>query len=80
MLIFGERLNIYQWAGVLLTIFSVFMMSRAGKKESIDFKSNRWIWCLALATLTGAISGLYDKFIMKSLDSLSCKAGSISTR
>ena len=70
MLIFGERLNIYQWAGVLLTIFSVFMMSRAGKKENIDFKSNRWIWCLALATLTGAISGLYDKFIMKSLDSL----------
>lgn len=70
MLIFGERLNIYQWAGVLLTIISVFMMSRAGKKENIDFKSNRWIWCLALATLTGAVSGLYDKFIMKTLDSL----------
>ena len=70
MLIFGERLNMYQWAGVLLTIISVFMMSRAGKKENIDFKSNRWIWCLALATLTGAVSGLYDKFIMKSLDSL----------
>ena len=67
MLIFGERLNIYQWAGVLLTIFSVFMMSRAGKKENIDFKSNRWIWCVAAATLLGAVSGLYDKYIMKCL-------------
>lgn len=67
MLIFGERLNLYQWIGVLLAIVSVFMMSRAGKKEDIDFKSNKWIWCVALATISGAISGLYDKFLMKSL-------------
>ena len=67
MLIFGEQLNAYQWAGVLLAILSIFMMSRAGKKEDIDFSSNRWIWCVAGATLLGAISGLYDKFIMKSL-------------
>jgi transporter family protein len=42
-------------------------MSRAGKKENIDFRSNRWIWCVAAATLLGAVSGLYDKYIMKSL-------------
>ena len=68
MLIFGERLNIYQWAGVLLTIHSIYIMSRAGKKENIDFKSNRWIWCVAGATLLGAVSGLYDKYIMRSLN------------
>ena len=66
-LIFGERLNGYQWIGVLLTILSIFLMSRAGKKENIDFKSNKWVWCLAGAVLMGAISGLYDKFIMKQL-------------
>ena len=66
-LIFGERLNPYQWAGVLVTILSVFLMSRTGKKEDIDFKSNKWIWCLAGAVLMGAVSGLYDKFIMKQL-------------
>ena len=68
MLIFGERLNIYQWAGVLLTILSIYIMSRAGKKENIDFKSNRWIWCVAGATLLGAVSGLYDKYIMRLLN------------
>lgn len=68
MLFFGERLNIYQWIGVLLALLSIYLMSRAGKKEDIDFKSNRWIWCVATATMLGAISGLYDKFIMKSLN------------
>ena len=68
MLLFGERLNGYQWVGVLLSILSIYMMSRAGKKENIDFKSNKWVWCVAAATILGAISGLYDKFIMKSLN------------
>ncbi len=67
LLFFGEKLNTYQWIGVLLALASIFLMSRAGKKEDIDFKSNKWIWCLALATIMGAVSGLYDKFIMKSL-------------
>ena len=67
MLLFGERLNGYQWVGVLLSILSIYMMSRASKKENIDFKRNKWVWCVAAATILGAISGLYDKFIMKSL-------------
>ena len=66
-LIFGERLNVYQWAGVLTTILSIYLMSRAGKRENIDFKSNKWIWCVAGATVMGAISGLYDKFVMREL-------------
>lgn len=67
MLLFGERLNGYQWIGVLLSIGSIYMMSRAGKKENIVFTENKWVWCVAGATIMGAISGLYDKFIMKSL-------------
>ncbi len=67
LLLFGERLNAYQWIGVMLALLSIFLMSRAGKKENIDFKSNKWIWCVAVATLMGAISGLYDKHIMKAL-------------
>ena len=67
-LVFGESLNLYQWTGVLLTIVSIFLMSRAGKREDIDFRSNKWIWCLAGAVIMGAVSGLYDKFIMKSMN------------
>lgn len=67
MLLFGERLNLWQWIGVLLAIFSFFLLSRSGKKEGIDFRHNRWILYVFLATLTGALSGLYDKFLMARL-------------
>ncbi|MCD8167374.1 MAG: DMT family transporter [Bacteroides sp.] len=65
MLLFGERLNLYQWIGVLLAILSFFMLSRSGKKEGIDFKHNKWIFFIVLSAITGAISGLYDKYLMR---------------
>ena len=64
MLVFGERLNLYQWIGVLLAIFSFFLLSRSGKKEGIDFKRNRWVFAIVGAAVLGAVSGLYDKYLM----------------
>ena len=32
LLVFGERLNGWQWAGVLLAVLSFLMLSRSGKK------------------------------------------------
>ena len=40
------------------------MLSSAGKKEGISFVHNRWIWFIVLATITGSMSGLYDKYLM----------------
>ncbi len=67
MLIFGERLNLYQWVGVILAVASFFMLSQSGKKEGIDFKHNRWILFIVLAAVMGAVSGLYDKYLMGQL-------------
>lgn len=67
MLIYGERLNLYQWTGVLLAVTSFFMLSWSGKKEGIDFARNKWILCMVLAAVTGSLSGLYDKYLMKFL-------------
>ena len=68
MIIFGERLNLTQWAGVLLAIASLFMLSRSGKKEGIDFRHNRGVLLVGLAAITGACCGLYDRHIMHSLE------------
>lgn len=70
MLIFGERLNALQWIGVLLALVSIFLLSRAGKREGIDFTRNRWILCIAAAAILGAVSGLYDRYIMRELQPL----------
>lgn len=64
LLVFGERLNLYQWIGVLLAVLSFFLLSRSGKKEGIDFVHNRWILCVVMASVLGAVSGLYDKYLM----------------
>jgi drug/metabolite transporter (DMT)-like permease len=66
LLVFGERLNLYQWTGVILAVFSFFMLSKSGKKEGIDFKHDKWIYFVVLASVLGAVSGLYDKFLMAS--------------
>lgn len=64
LLVFGERLNLYQWIGVALAVLSFFMLSRSGKKEGIDFKHDKWIYFVVAASVLGAVSGLYDKFLM----------------
>lgn len=68
LLIFGERLNALQWIGVGLAILSLFMLSRAGRREGIDFSHNVWIVCVAAAALLGAASGLYDRYLMQRLE------------
>lgn len=70
MLIFGERLNGYQWVGVILAIVSLYLLSRSSKKEGVDFAHNRWILCVAAAAIIGVGCGLYDRYIMKTMNAV----------
>ena len=54
--------------GVLLALFSLFLLSRSSKREGVNFAHNIWILFVALSAVTGALSGLYDKFIMGQLE------------
>ena len=66
MVVFNEHFNLWQWGGVVLAIYSFFLLNKSGRKEGIDFLRNRWILLLVLAALLGACSGLYDKFLLRS--------------
>lgn len=68
MLIFGERLNLYQWMGVAFAVASFYMLSSSSKKEGIRFTHNKWIYYTVISVLLGALSGLYDKHLMRGLD------------
>ncbi len=70
LVLFGEKLNYIQWCGIALSLLSLFLLSISGKKEGINFKSNKWILILSGAVVMGAVSGLYDKYIMKQLPPL----------
>lgn len=64
VLLFGEQLNLLQSLGVGTAIVAYFLMRVSSRKEGIDFRHDKWIWCLLAAVLLGAASGLYDKFLM----------------
>ena len=68
LLIFGERLNGWQWVGVTLAIGSIFALSigqHRRNKLSKNKQDKRYYIALALAILIGAASGLYDKYMMR---------------
>lgn len=72
LLIFGERLNSWQWTGVCLAIGTILVFSStAGSKIShhqVPSTHIKYYICLTLAILIGACSGLYDKYLMRRYD------------
>jgi len=62
--LFGESLTLFQWLGVITAMIGLWLLSRSGKKEGIDFRHNKWIVFVLLSNILGALSGLYDKYLM----------------
>lgn len=69
LLIFGEHLNLWQWAGVVVAVVAFFLLGRSGKKEGLDFVRNRAVILLIVAAILGALSGLYDKYLLAPIES-----------
>lgn len=64
LVVFGERLNWLQWAGILTGFASLFLISRIGAAEGFSLRSSRWLWMAVGATMLGAVSALYDKYLL----------------
>lgn len=69
LFLYGEQLNLLQWIGVTLAVVSFFLLGREGRKEGFDFRRNVWIWAVIGAAVLGAISGLYDRYLMAPVQS-----------
>lgn len=65
LVVFGERLNLLQWVGILLGFASLYFISRIGAREGFSMKHSRWLWMAIGATMLGAVSALYDKYLMQ---------------
>lgn len=74
LLVFGERLNVLQWCGILLGFASLFMISRIGASEGFSLKRSKWLWMAIGATTLGAVSALYDKYLLRSYEPLEVQA------
>lgn len=74
LLVFGERLNLWQWGGVTLGVFSLFFITRIGRKEGFTLHNSRWLWMSVGAAVMGAVSALYDKYLLRSYQPLEVQA------
>ena len=73
LIIFGERLSGFQALAVVVILISFYLFSASGIREGFSLK-NKWIWFIILATLTGAASGLLDKYLMREFPRLTVQA------
>jgi transporter family protein len=76
LLLFGERLNLYQWIGVTIAVLSFYLLSVSGKKEGITFYKNKWVFCVIMATILGAVSALFDKYLLGRFNNMFVQAWS----
>ena len=65
--LFSERPSVIQWLGIAITIVGFWMFSAVGNREGIRFSRNRWVACMIVATIIGALCGIYDKYLLQSL-------------
>lgn len=64
VLVLGERPTALEGVGVVITLASFVGLSFAGRREGIHFHRDKWIGFLVAGTLLGALSGLYDKYLL----------------
>jgi bacterial/archaeal transporter family protein len=72
--IFNEKFTNLQWVGIVLVLCFFYYFALAGRKEGIDFRRNKWIFAAIGATLTGAVSALYDKYLFSQYDRMFIQA------
>ena len=64
LVVLGERPSWLENTGILLTLLSFYGLSVAGRGEGVHFHRNKWVGCMIAGTLCGAVSGLYDKYLL----------------
>lgn len=61
----GEQPAPWQWVGMVVVLVAFYAFSLVGKLEGIHFHRDKWVACIVAATLLGAISSIYDKYLLQ---------------
>ncbi|MGB0417102.1 MAG: EamA family transporter [Coraliomargarita sp.] len=65
VLLMGEQPNLWQWLGIGIVLAAFYAFSFVGKLEGIHFTRDKWVGFMIAATLIGACSAIYDKFLLQ---------------
>jgi transporter family protein len=67
MILFHEHITVIQFIGFGVIVASYYCLSIIGNREKIILIKNKWILFILLATLLGAASAMYDKYLLQNL-------------
>ena len=68
ILLFRERLNLMQWAGVIIVLLALYILGYTSKTDTTrEARKSGFIW-MAVSIFTGVASALYDKHIMQEME------------
>lgn len=70
---FQESPSVLQWVGMGLIFACYGAFCFVGRGEGIRFDRNGWVGLMVMSTLLGALSMLFDKFLMHSEESSRCR-------
>ena len=68
ILLFGQKLALLQWVGVLLALSALGLLSVSSKKEVGAEARTRGFVHMGISVLAGVASALYDKYIMAQME------------
>jgi transporter family protein len=74
MVIYGERMNGMQWAGVAVSLGFYYAMSFGGNIRGNDQSDKRWIFFAFLSIIFNSASALLDKYLVKHFDRIAMQA------
>nr|WP_246418021.1 EamA family transporter [Haloferula luteola] len=67
VLLFREMPSARQWIGLTVILCAFFAFTFVGRREGIHFHRDKGVFFMIGATLLGALSALYDKFLLQSV-------------
>ncbi|HEU5081563.1 MAG TPA: DMT family transporter [Opitutaceae bacterium] len=67
VIVLQERPNAAQCIGIGTTLLSFLALSLAGRQEGVHFHRDKWVGFMVVGTVLGALSSLYDKFLLGSM-------------
>ena len=64
-LLMGERPSGLQWVGMAIVMFGFWRFTLVGREEGIHFHRDFGVGLMVVATLLGALSSIYDKWLLQ---------------
>lgn len=70
ILIFHEKLNLWQWSGIAFALLALTLLSVSSNKEGINFVRSKGVAAMVVSIISGVGSAIYDKYIMQGMEAL----------